>query len=946
MAVADCLSEDDIAAFVAGQLPADQRRLSADHIDSCELCRRLVSALTAAAFATRGGAADEPSDPGLGAGDQLGRFVLTRHLGRGAMGEVWAARDQELDREVALKLLRLRGGALGIEATARLRREAQAMARLNHPNVVAIHELGADRDRVFCAMELVDGTTLRRWLESPRTWHEIVRVAIAIGRGIAAAHAVGLVHRDIKPENVLIASDGRTLISDFGLAKLADLGLEAGEADGPDRVEGTAPIGALTATGAMLGTPVYMSPEQLAGTTADARADQFSYCVTIHEALFGGRPFAGETIDELARDIARGAPRRPHPRGVPRGIVRCLARGLAADPAARWPAMTALVDRLERAARWPRRRRMAVGCGAAAAAAIAGAVVIARAPDPALEASRVAEQRIALGWNPDKRALLEARFGATASPLARERSATTIRLLDGYRARWMTARLDAWSATHRRGEQTTEALGRRLACFEQLADAMERLVGLFLVATVHDVEEAPQSVYRLEPIESCGNLDRLATGASTPGTPSATVAEPALRELEALHRAGRYAEALQRAPALIDAALRLGEPAVRARARFDLGTVQASGGRFADAEATLRLALQDAAGVRDHYLVAECWLRLLNVTGYGLLHGEAAAAVEPGARAAVAQAGNDPRQRADLAKTLGLVAASQSDPETARVQFAEARDRHIAARGANDPSVSTDEANLGAALLDLGHPDEAAEHFERAIAITRATLGDHHPAIVGAEHNLATIAIDRGDWATAERHARAAVAMNTVVAGPDYPGTATNRIHLARILREQKRFAEARAELDLARASLERSLPATHPSRLLFDIHVAELEEAEGHQGRAIELCRGVVDAIQHADVPATQRAWAVSQLAATVGRRAPRDGVPLYEQALQVYTDQRTAPTRGATELLQALAALALKAHQPAAALRWFDRLPAAAAAHELAGVRQQLERARATGR
>ncbi len=936
-----------MVAFIGGQLNAEQRRACIDHMDGCERCRRVVSALAVVGYATHGEGTDAANDAGLSAGQRLGRFSLTRRLGHGSMGEVWAAHDQELDREVALKLLRLRSGALGVEATVRLRREAQAMARLNHPNVVAIYELGADRDRVFCAMELVDGVTLRRWLETPRSWREVVGVACAIGRGISAAHAVGLIHRDIKPENVLIASGGRTLVSDFGLAKLADLGMTADETERGERPRElalSAPIGAMTATGAMIGTPRYMSSEQLAGNQADARSDQFAYCVTVHEALFGARPFSGDTLEELARDIERGPSRPPRPGGVPKGIGRCLARGLAADPAARWPSMTALVDELERAARRPRQRRKAAVLGGGLAAALAAALVIARAPEPIDVATSAAERRIAIAWNPVKRMMLQARFLATGTPLARERSATTTTLLDGYRDAWMSQRLAAWAATHVRREQTLEVLGRRLACFDQLADAMDGLVGLLLVANAHDVAEGPQSVYRLEPIASCGSVDRLLSGTVAPTTPAGIVAELQLRELEAVHRAGRHAEALQRASTLIEPAMRLGDPAVLARARFDLGAVQATAGRFVDAEATLRLALQEAAAVRDHYLVAECWLRLLNVSGYGLLHGDVASTLEPAVRAAVAQAGNDPRQLADLAKTLGLVAARLGDTATAHVQLAEARNRRIAARGANDPSVATDETNLGAVLLELGRRDEAAERFERAITIIRGTLGEHHPAIVGAEHNLATIAADRKDWASAERHARAAVAMNMVVSGADYPGTATNRIHLARMLREQQRFADARAELELAHASLVRSLPANHPSVLLFDLYVAQVDDAEGHWDTAIRLARGVVDATRHSEVPAHQRAWAISVLAGMVAHRAPREALTILEEAAGLYADPKVSARRGDTGVLQQLAELALKAHQPETALRWFDRMPELA--KQLPDARRQLERAAAARR
>jgi serine/threonine protein kinase len=250
--LSECPSEDQLAAFVAGVRSSETDDLRS-HLYSCETCRRAVSAIAAT-----------PTHPAFGAGTRLGRFTMKRLLGEGAMGEVWAARDRELGREVAIKLLRV--------SSDRLRREAQAMARVRHPNVVAIYDLGWIDDHAFCAMELVDGETLRAYLATPRPWRAVLRIAVAAGRGLAAAHRTGVIHRDIKPENVLIARDGRTLVSDFGLAKLAapdDTATDAGRAP-------TAPFDAsgthLTTTGALIGTPAYMAPEQLAGEAASCSA--------------------------------------------------------------------------------------------------------------------------------------------------------------------------------------------------------------------------------------------------------------------------------------------------------------------------------------------------------------------------------------------------------------------------------------------------------------------------------------------------------------------------------------------------------------------------------------------------------------------------------------------------------------------------------------------------
>jgi len=945
-----CLTDDQLAGFVADELDPVQRGGLADHLDTCDRCRRLVSALARLDDEPEAGLGVAPDAP-LAPGRVLGRFTITRGLGEGAMGAVWAAHDPALDREVALKLLHLAPGGPAGDTSARLRREAQAMARLNHPNVVAIYELGAAGDRVFCAMELVDGVTLRSWLGTPRSWRDVLAVARAAGDGLAAAHAAGLVHRDIKPENILIARDGRTLVTDFGLAKLADLGLsDAGERVvvagdvavaqtlGPAAAIGNAAT--LTWTGALIGTPAYMPPEQLTGGPVGAHSDQFSFCVTIYEALFGVRPFAGATLAELAGAIRRG-PRRPDdPRGVPGAIVRCLLRGLAADPAERWPAMPALLDALGRASR-QRQRRIAVAAGVLVAVAATG-VVATRDDDRREQVRAAAETRIARAWNPIRAATLRMAFVASGSPIAADLADHTSGAFDRYRADWLRLRLDAWSAAHVRGEQSLELLARRLACFERMADGLDELVTLLTTPSQGEVERAPAMVFRLEPIESCGNLDRVLARAAPPSTPLGQLAEMGQRRLEALARAGRKAEALTLAQTLVDQAVRAGEPEVLARARHNLGFAQANAGQLVEAEATLRRAVQEAAAVREHYLVAENWLRLFSLVGLELGKADAAAAeIEPAVRAAVAQAGNDPRQLGDLAMTLGLVDYGRGDYLHAKEHLIEARDRHLASHGPGHPVVANAEKNLGGVLLQLGEYDAAIKELEHAIATIKATLGDHHPVIADAEINLGAIATRRKDWAAAERHYRHSLAIQQVVRGDDHPSTAMVHTYLARTLRELKRFAEARAELDNARATLERKLPANHPDRIRMDLRYGLLAEDQGDYREAERLARRTVDGLRAIKASAISCASALSELARIVARRSPADSIALYDEALAI---ELTAPARDSHEdanMLEEIGRVALAAHRPSFALAWFDRLDPAAAA-EKAALRAELERAR----
>ncbi|HEX3763602.1 MAG TPA: tetratricopeptide repeat-containing protein kinase family protein, partial [Kofleriaceae bacterium] len=684
--------------------------------------------------------------------------------------------------------------------------------------------------------------------------------------------------------------------------------------------------------------PAYMPPEQLAGEPADDTGDQFSYCVTVYEALFGTRPFDGPRIGELEAAIRRGPPRPADPRGVPGRVVRCLRRGLAVDKAARWPSMTALLDELDRA-RHRRRRGVQIAAAVALAGAAAAAILLARS-DPREAVRAATESRIAVAWNPVKRVQIDAGFRAVGGALADERVDRTIRAFDAYRTAWVRQRLDAWAAVHVRGEQTVELLERRLACLDRLADTFDALTTLLSRATAAEVDRAPQMAYRLEPVATCAQIDRLMAAPAAPSSEAGARAERGLRELEALVYAGRHAEALDRAQALVAQSQQLHDPELLARARYNLGVAQQASGKSEAAEATLRLAVQDAAVARDHYLVAEAWLWLHTLFVRDLDRPAAAAQIEPSVTAAVAQAGNDPRQLADLAKMRGIAASERGDHGIARTEFLEARDRHLAALGPDHPLVAIDESNLGAALLRLGQFDEATRELERAIAIIRRSVGEHHPVIAHAEQNLSDIAAQRKDWAASEQHGRAALASVLVVRGPDHLETGTIRVYLARALREQHRYDEARGELDRARASLEHALPATHIDRIMLDLRYAQLAEAEGRWAEAERLARQTVTGMRAIAAPPIHLAFAIAELARMTAHRAPRAALALYDEALTMDTARKDRDESSDADSLAEFARVALAAGRPELALGWFDRLPAAAA--KLPDLRGELERAR----
>jgi|GEM_PF-2850808 len=346
-----CLEVTVVLDFIQGRAAPERAAALRIHIDSCSECRELCAAVVKAEAPS-----EQESDPtlprlggralgvGLTRGATLGRYIVLELLGAGGMGAVYSAYDPELDRKIAIKLLRPLEGGSKDDARVRLVREARAMARLSHPNVVIVHDVGALEDQIFIAMELVDGGTIRSWLGQSPSRREILDIFLKAGAGLAAAHDAGLVHRDFKPPNVLLGRDGRVRVADFGLVRsdkapntAAAESLRASPTDGSEQE---------TRAGTIMGTPRYMAPEQLDGDRCDARSDQFSFCVSLYEALYNVHPFEG--LPEELRASMRAGKIRPLPAisAIPPWVGPALHRGLSPDSANRFPTMDALLAAL------------------------------------------------------------------------------------------------------------------------------------------------------------------------------------------------------------------------------------------------------------------------------------------------------------------------------------------------------------------------------------------------------------------------------------------------------------------------------------------------------------------------------------------------------------------------------------------------------------------------
>jgi tetratricopeptide (TPR) repeat protein/predicted Ser/Thr protein kinase len=759
------------------------------------------------------GGAAPVAEPGIARGTAIRRYVVLDRIGAGGMGVVYAAYDYGLDRRIALKLVRDRGGA---DARARLIREAQVLARLSHPNVVAVYDVGEHDGEVYVAMELVEGSSLRAWLAAaPRGWRAIVEVFRAAGAGLAAAHAAGIVHRDVKPDNILLDGGGAVRIGDFGLARRA--------ADAGDHAPGA-------------GTPAYMAPEQHAGRELDPRADQFAFCVALYEALYGVRPFAGDDRAALCAAITAGE-LPPATRDVPGWLRAAIARGLSADPDARYPSMTALLARLAP----PRPRWPWLAAGAALIAAIVGWRALAGAP---------ACQPAPLGaWDVPQQVTTRAAFVAAGAGEAFDRVADA---LAARTTAWQRMRLDACEATRVRAEQTPAVLDLRMACLDDRAADLRALAARLATADRATAAHALDAVRGLEPIEACSR-SAIRAGGRRATDPLAAPRRRQLAELQAQYLVGDRAGALIAARRLADTARAAADRELEGQALRVAGQALTARGDVAGAEAALYAAVAAAEAADAGGLAARVWLDLVWLVGdegerYAEAHRLAAIAAGTldrigGDRALQAVYEDrlgvifyDEARYAEaaphLARGLALrdqlfgpasVEAAASLQHLAMLYTAEGRDadaldlhhraRENAERGLG-PSHPDTLAILGgeaAALYKLGRLGEALALFERALAEVRRRDPDDLRGAADLVINIAEIQRRLGRLSEARTSLTGALAMLERVGGERTQGVAAALTNLGLVLADLGAYDDAVARITRAAAIEARVLGGDHP---------------------------------------------------------------------------------------------------------------------------------------
>jgi len=726
-----------------------------------------------------------PADGGpaeLPRGANLGRYVILEKLGAGGMGAVYAAYDSSLDRKVAVKVLRpeTSGEELAVRQE-RLLREARAMARLSHPNVNAVFDVGTYQGRLYLAMELVEGTTLRGWLSArPRTWREVAEVFLQVGRGLSAAHRAGLVHRDVKPDNLLVGLDGRVRVTDFGLVAS---GARGQDRDAPGAGPPAAGLdAALTHTAGLLGSPAYMAPEQLEGGKATPASDQFSFCVALHEALTGARPFAGASPAEVLNRIRAGQV-EPGPRAgeVPTFLLQAVRRGLGADPAARHPDLEALLAKL---ARDPARtRRRALGWSGALLALALGGAGLAFGLGGGTAVCADPERHLAGAWDAGVKGRVQAAFEATGLPQATPTFARVAGRLDAYAAAWAAERKDACEATHVHGEQSPALMDLRMRCLDRRLEELRALAGV--LARADDEVMSRAEAAALSPLAVCRDARALSLQVEPPADPAArqkiAEVERGLAEAEALLQAGRFEAALSRAEPAVALAAEAGHAPTRAEALLALGRTQDANGKLEEAEASLRAAQLAAEAGRHDRASVEAWLQLVSVVGARRGRYQEGQRLAEQARAALQRLGGDRALEATLAVQLGDLLTQEQRYAEAQGQYETALEIRRALLGPDDPAALDALSSLATNLRQQAKPVEAERLQREVLAGVERRFGTEHPRHAQAESDLAAILFEAGRQEESLELQRHALGTWERTLRPGHPslGNATNRMAAA-----------------------------------------------------------------------------------------------------------------------------------------------------------------------
>ncbi len=852
-------------------------------------------------------------------GTRVGRYILSDVLGKGAIGVVYKARDPELERDIAVKMMQFRDN----KRRERGLREAQALAQLSrHPSVITVYDVGTfEDDYVFIAMELVEGQTLRAWLdEGPRTREQIVEIFAQAGDGLRAAHDAGMVHRDFKPDNVLVAGSGRALVLDFGLARALDLSgdsIDFGDSDpelhaleslGEVHCAATMPLGGndspggedgedgqnaasnaagnavdstkperepllssqssgqlllaktITLAGGIVGTPAYMSPEQLLGIATGTHADQFSFSVALYEALYRDRPFAarGSKFADLRKAVLSGRVRPPPSDSrVPTRLRRILLRGLSRSPIDRYPSMDELLARLAPFARSRTKRLVAIAALvglAVALVALTWSVTRAQHASDACTDGSIYWDEI---WNPTVIEAGSQEFVATGRTHAADTWSRIVGIMDERKKQWVATHREVCERTHVHASQSDRLLDVRMSCL----DSRLREVRAFITELTSEpdtalVDQAVQATAELSDIPWCRDVEKVAVPLPKDPAKRQLIADlqDRLHRVDALSFLGRHKDAFEIAEVAAKDAESIDYAPTQALAGLSYGSLlQVPKGDVKNAEKALMKAANLAALAEDDFLLARIYIRLLRVFATEA-QGETVARFGDLAETAITRAGNPPILRATLCETRAITLAMQGKAKESMTDYDCAIAAYAEAGDPNKMRLASILTQTAYSHLIPGRYELAWERVERAHTLIEKAVGLHHPWRASGLTVMAAVLFRRGMLEEAKQRSQEALAIYTDVHGPQSMSVASQRALLARLDARLGNLDKASALAEMAWQFVDKTYPATSRHRNRFLAALGDIAVAQGDYKQAIEKYQRSVDSARKSYGPTHMR--------------------------------------------------------------------------------------------
>lgn len=915
-----CISDLVFGAFVDGELSAPCRVEVEAHVDVCGTCRGVLAALASLSS----GAAPLPTQssstianvcaPEIEIGESIGRYIILQKVGAGGMGVVYAAYDPQLDRKIALKLHKFANSNRQSKLQERLLREAKVLACLNHPNIVTVHDVGWARDSLFIAMNFVDGGTIGdHCRRGDLSWRQVLSLFLQAARGLQAAHEKGIVHRDVKPDNLLISKEGQVMVSDFGIAR------QAGSSSKPLSTL-TARSSTLTQAGSRLGTPAYMAPEQHQGRIADARADQFSFAVTLYEALCGERPFRGKGSEELLGAIRQG-PARFSTRELPSGLYRLLAKGLSFEPEDRYADMAEFAGALDALRSRSRRKVFAIGLGAAAIVGAFATFFIFSNDRPPSFCEQEAVQAAGM-FSPETEEAIAQHF-ATTVPYGSEIFEKVRPLLHEYREDLSELYSATCKSAGDKGHSRAEIQAQRLPCLYQRRQDLRLFTEDLRQAEPGLIEKSYQSALYLNPVSEC---QRSQVTADEHGlSPELLAIRTTIAELGSLLRTGEIEKAEARLPQLASALASLPAGRLALELSLRMAQIESRAGRIEEASAHFHQAAGQAMALGDTLKLAETWSYLVDLLSTKEKRPDEGLQLAQWALEAMDAADAPPAMKAQLFSSRGHAHLAAGDFEKADADYQRALALHESEHGRSHYLVARALSNRAGALGALGRHQEVEPLLAEALDIYRLRLGTKHPEYailleeqaltasalgnydhainlmhevlsirrksLGAKHidvgkaltNLGFILRKKGDYSGAITATKESIDIKKTVLGAQHPDVATSIANLGNILGSQGDFEGA---LSLHQEALEiarQALGEAHPQTALAYYSLAVAHNFLQHPKLALENLQRAEESYQSRFPNGHPQLRALLSMKAKVFSNLdrPEEALPIYHSLI-----------------------------------------------------------------